>query len=55
MLDWAGDPLATVEVATVMGIDTADARAVLAGRASFVPVGGDGYWSLEQAEQRLAA
>jgi predicted DsbA family dithiol-disulfide isomerase len=55
LLDWAGYPLATVEVATVMGIDTADARAMLAGRASFLPVGGDGYWSLDQAEQRLAA
>jgi hypothetical protein len=28
---------------------------MLAGRASFLPVGGDGYWSLDQAEQRLAA
>ena len=49
LLDWAGYPLATVEVATVMGIDTADARALLAGRAGFTPVGGDGYWSLARA------
>jgi predicted DsbA family dithiol-disulfide isomerase len=55
LLDWAGYPLATVEVATVMGIDTADARALLAGRAGFVPVGGDGYWSLDRAVERLAA
>jgi predicted DsbA family dithiol-disulfide isomerase len=55
LLDWAGYPLATVEVATVMGIDTADARAQLAGRASFIPVGGDGYWTLEREAQRLAA
>jgi predicted DsbA family dithiol-disulfide isomerase len=55
LLDWAGYPLATVEVATVMGVDGADARALLAGRAVFEPVGGDGYWSLAAAAQRLAA
>jgi predicted DsbA family dithiol-disulfide isomerase len=55
LLEWAGYPLATVEVATVLGIDTADARAQLAGRARFQPVGGDGYWSLDAAAERLAA
>jgi predicted DsbA family dithiol-disulfide isomerase len=55
LLEWAGYPLATVEVATVMGIDSADARALLAGRASFSPVGGDGYWSPARAAERIAA
>lgn len=46
VLAWARMPLATVEVATVMGADITDVRAQLArSGAAFEPVGGDGYWS----------
>ena len=55
VLAWAGVPLATVEVATVMGIEPADARAELARVASEDPVGPDGYWSLPAAADRIAA
>lgn len=39
-------PLATREVAEVMGIDTDAARALLAPVARIERVGGDGYWTL---------
>jgi predicted DsbA family dithiol-disulfide isomerase len=55
VLEWAGVPLATVEVATVMGVDPADARAELARVAHAVPVGAAGYWSLAESASRLAA
>jgi hypothetical protein len=45
VLEWAGMPLATAEVAAVCDRDVADLRAQLAGTARFQPVGGDGYWS----------
>jgi predicted DsbA family dithiol-disulfide isomerase len=55
VLEWAQVPLATVEVAAVMGIEPAEARAELARVASETPVGPDGYWSLrEQAAQAAA-
>jgi hypothetical protein len=43
VLEWAGMPLATAEVAAVCGRDV---RADLTRTARFEPVGGDGYWSL---------
>jgi predicted DsbA family dithiol-disulfide isomerase len=46
VLEWAGVPLATVEVAAVMDRDAADVRGELARSARFEPVGVDGYWSL---------
>ena len=55
VLDWAGVPLATVEVAAVVGIDPAEARAELARVAREVPVGPDGYWSPAAAASRIAA
>jgi predicted DsbA family dithiol-disulfide isomerase len=55
LLEWAGLPLATVEVAAVMGIDPADARTELARVASETPVGADGYWSLTESADQLAA
>jgi predicted DsbA family dithiol-disulfide isomerase len=55
LLAWAGVPLATVEVATVMGIEPAEARAQLARVADEAPVGPDGYWSLPAAVERAAA
>jgi predicted DsbA family dithiol-disulfide isomerase len=55
VLAWAELPLATVEVAAVMGIDPAEARAQLARVAVERPVGPDGYWSLPAAADRVAA
>jgi len=55
LLAWAEVPLSTVEVATVMGTDTADARSELARVAQANPVGPDGYWSLPAAAGSLAA
>lgn len=55
VLAWAGVPLATVEVAALMGIDPAEARAELARTASEDPVGPDGYWSLPEQAARAAA
>jgi predicted DsbA family dithiol-disulfide isomerase len=55
LLEWAGVPLATAEVAAVMGIDPAEARAELARVARETPVGPDGYWSLAEAAASLAA
>ena len=46
VLEWAGVPLATVEVAAVMDRDAAEVRGELARSAAFEPVGVDGYWSL---------
>jgi predicted DsbA family dithiol-disulfide isomerase len=55
LLHWAEVPLATVEVAAVMGIEPADARAELARIADEAPVGPDGYWSLRAGAGRVAA
>ena len=55
LLEWAQVPLATVEVAAVMGIDPVDARAELARVAHESPVGADGYWSLAEVAGRVAA
>src|SRR3954449_743994 len=46
LLAWAAEPLATAEVALVMGIGIEDARAALRDVARFEPAGADGYWSL---------
>jgi len=45
VLEWAGVPLATAEVAAVLDREIADVRGELARVASFEPVGVDGYWS----------
>jgi predicted DsbA family dithiol-disulfide isomerase len=45
VLDWAGVPLATAEVAAVCDREIADVRQDLARVAGFAPVGADGYWS----------
>jgi len=47
VLAWAGEPLATVEVATVAGLDVDRARTELAHFAHFQPIGPDGYWALQ--------
>ena len=45
VLDWATMPVATAEVAAVCDREVADVRADLARVATFLPVGGDGYWT----------
>jgi hypothetical protein len=45
VLDWAGMPLATAEVAAVCDRPITDVREELAHVAAFAPVGGDGYWT----------
>jgi len=46
VLQWAGEPLATAEVAAVCGIDREDAREQLGRVATERHVGFDGLWSL---------
>jgi hypothetical protein len=45
VLAWAGEPLATAEVAAVMATSPQEARAALEGVAEFRPAGLDGFWS----------
>ncbi len=45
VLAWAGMPVATAEVAAVCDREVADVRAELARVGTFLPVGGDGYWT----------
>lgn len=49
VLEWAGEPLASAEVAAVCGIEPEQARERLEGVAREAPVGEDGFWSLEAA------
>jgi hypothetical protein len=46
LLAWAGEPLATAEVAAVAGLDPAKARVALGKVARPVAAGADFYWSL---------
>jgi hypothetical protein len=55
VLAWAAEPLATAEVAAIMGIDRDDARTELARVADETPVGPDGWWTLAAAAARAAA
>lgn len=57
LLAWAGEPLATQEVAEVMGISRDDARAQLAAAAGAVEhaAGSDGFWSLDAETLAQAA
>ena len=45
MLEGAGEPLATQEVATVCGLAPLQAREALARTARYEPLGTDGLWS----------
>src|SRR4051794_30335864 len=45
LLAWADEPLATAEVALVMGVGIEHARAELRDVARFEPAGADGYWA----------
>ena len=51
VLAWAGEPLATSEVAAVMNVAIGDAMERLTPSASFSSAGLDGYWSLEDARE----
>jgi 2-hydroxychromene-2-carboxylate isomerase len=55
LLEWAGEPLATAEVALVCGLSPEEARTQLARVARPVPAGADFYWTLPPAERALAA
>jgi predicted DsbA family dithiol-disulfide isomerase len=46
LLGWAGEPLATVEVAAIMQVDVTAARVALARAARPIPAGADMYWAL---------
>lgn len=45
VLDWAGEALATAEIAAVMDRDIEEVRVQAAATATFTPAGLDGYWS----------
>jgi predicted DsbA family dithiol-disulfide isomerase len=45
VLDWAGEPLATAEVAAIAALDIEDARAELTKVAHAIPAGADCYWT----------
>jgi predicted DsbA family dithiol-disulfide isomerase len=47
VLEWAGEPLASAEVAEVCGLDLDDAREQLGWVASEEHIGYDGLWALE--------
>jgi predicted DsbA family dithiol-disulfide isomerase len=47
VLDWAGEPLASAEVAEVCGLELDDAREQLGRTACEEHIGYDGLWSLE--------
>jgi hypothetical protein len=46
VLAWAGEPLATAEVALIMQLDPRDARAALSRVATPLAAGADFYWTL---------
>jgi hypothetical protein len=46
VLEWAGEPLATIEVATICGTDLDDARERLGRVADEAHLGFDGLWHL---------
>ncbi len=46
VLAWAGEPLATAEVALLLRLDHRDARARLARVATAIPSGADCFWTL---------
>ena len=47
LLAWAGEPLATAEVAIVMQLDPAKVRVALSRVAQAHPAGADCYWTLD--------
>lgn len=55
VLAWAQTPLASVEVASVCGIDIETAREQLGRVAEEQPMGSDGLWSLARGDYALGA
>jgi 2-hydroxychromene-2-carboxylate isomerase len=57
LLEWAGEPLATQEVAEVLGISREEAREQLSGQTGAVEqrAGSDGFWALDTAAVAQAA
>jgi hypothetical protein len=55
VLAWAGEPLATAEVALLVQREPEVVRAELARVAFALPAGADAYWTLEPVERQLAA
>jgi tetratricopeptide (TPR) repeat protein len=55
LLAWAGEPLATAEVALVCQLDIDEARRQLEEVATAIPVAGDAYWTLEPVTAAQAA
>lgn len=49
VLAWANEPLATVEVAAVAGLDPSATRAALSKVARPIPAGAEFYWTLDSA------
>lgn len=47
VLAWAGEPLATAEVALIAQLDATEARAALGRVARPIPAGADFYWALD--------
>ena len=47
VLEWAGEPLATIEVATICATDLTDARERLGRVADEVHLGFEGLWQLD--------
>jgi hypothetical protein len=45
VLEWAPEPLATVEIVAIMQADAAKVRAALARAATPIPAGADFYWT----------
>jgi hypothetical protein len=45
LLEWASEPLATVEIIAIMQADPAKTRAALARTATPIPAGADFYWT----------
>jgi predicted DsbA family dithiol-disulfide isomerase len=55
VLAWAGEPLATAEVAAICELTLEEARTELARVAREQPVGSDGWWTLPVAVDKIAA
>jgi predicted DsbA family dithiol-disulfide isomerase len=55
VLAWAGEPLATAEVAAICELTLEEARTELARVAREQPVGSDGWWTLPVAVRKIAA
>ena len=47
LLAWAGEPLATAEVAIIAQLDPVDARATLSRVSRAIPAGAESYWTLD--------